>query len=254
MGAGEDEPYKPLDLILGPEADPLDGHPSPPAGAPAQAGGTAGAAAGPGGADDQVGEERRWKGGVGRAWLAPLLVGSVSEELPRAARRHLERWLQFVRAETGSRAESDMRLSLEVALAQGFKYAANRRRRHPHAHPEARAYLAERAKEMLKDSHFWFSRLTLLHALCLWSLPDGPGPQSRDRRDIDHQALVRHWLGFGRGGPQHALVAEAGKLSLLAPQTGKTQRFISIDENGAAAPIGSRSTETDAPPQSEPWD
>jgi len=253
IGAGEDEAFATLERILGPEADPLDGHASPPAGAPAQAGGTAGAAAGPDGADDQVREERRWKEGVVRAWLAPLLVGSVSEERSRAARKNLERWLQFVRAESGSRAESDMRLSLEVALAQGFKYAANRRRRHPHAHPEARAYLAERAKEMLKDSHFWFSRLTLLHALCLWSLPDGPGPQSRDRRDIDHQALVRHWLGFGRGGPQHAFVAEAGKLAVLALQTGQPERFIWIDESGVAAKIGSRPANPDAPRKHNLW-
>src|SRR5258706_11133236 len=130
-----------------------------------------------------------------------------------------------------------MRLSLEVALAQGFKYAANRRRRHPHAHPEARAYLAERAKEMLKDSHFWFSRLTLLHALCLWSLPDGPGPQSRDRRDIDHQALVRHWLGFGRGGAPHAFGRSARQLAGLGLQTGQTERIIWIDGKGGAANV-----------------
>jgi hypothetical protein len=253
IGAGEDAAFAALERVLGPEADPFDREASPNAGAPASAGGAAGAAAGPGGVDDQVREERRWKEGVVRAWLAPLLVGSVTDERSRAARKNLERWLQFVGAETGSRAESHMRLSLEVALAQGFKYAANRRRRHPHARPEARAYLAERAREMLKDSHFWFTRLTLLHALCLWSLPDGPGPQSRDRRDIDHQAVVRHWLGFGRSGSEHAFVAEASKLAVLALQTGQPERFIWIDESAVAAKIGSRPANPDAPRKHNLW-
>jgi len=253
IGAGEDAAFAALERVLGPEADPFDREASPNAGAPASAGGAAGAAAGPGGVDDQVREERRWKEGVVRAWLAPLLVGSVTDERSRAARKNLERWLQFVGAETGSRAESHMRLSLEVALAQGFKYAANRRRRHPHARPEARAYLAERAREMLKDSHFWFTRLTLLHALCLWSLPDGPGPQSLDRRDIDHQAVVRHWLGFGRSGSEHAFVAEASKLAVLALQTGQPERFIWIDESAVAAKIGSRPANPDAPRKHNLW-
>ncbi len=64
-------------------------------------------------------------------------------------------------------------LTVEVALAQGFKYAANRLHRHPHARPEAREYLSGQAWDMLKRTRFWFTRLTLLHALALWALPDG---------------------------------------------------------------------------------
>ena len=68
--------------------------------------------------------------------------------------------------------EQGLCLSAEVALAQGFKHTANRRRRHAHA--EARAHLAEQARALLRGTRFWFTRLTLVHALCLWSLPDGP--------------------------------------------------------------------------------
>ena len=253
IGAGEDAAFAALERVLGPEADPIDRQASPNAGAAATAGGTTRAPVGPSGLDDQASEERRWQEGVVRAWLAPLLVGAVTNERSRAARKNLERWLQFIGAETGSRAESDMRLSLEVALAQGFKYAANRRRRHPHAHPEARAYLAERAREMLRDSRFWFTRLTLLHALCLWSLPDGPGPQSRDRADVDHQAVVRHWLGFGGGVPEHPFVAEASKLAVLALETGQPERFIWIDESAVAAKIGSRPANPAAPRKHNLW-
>jgi hypothetical protein len=266
IGAGEDEAFAALERVLGPDADPVDGQASSPGPAspgpaatgpaatgPAATGSTTGVLAGSTDLDDAIQEERRWKEGVIRAWLAPLLVGSVSDKRSRAARKNLERWLHFVSAETRSRAEADMRLSLEVALAQGFKYAANRRRRHPHARPEATAYLAERAREMLKDSRFWFSRLTLLHALCLWSLADGPGPQSRDRRDTDHEALVRHWLGSPGGGPEHPFVAEASKLAVLALGTGQPERFIWIDEIGVAAKIGSRPANLAAPRKHSLW-
>ena len=67
------------------------------------------------------------------AWLTPLLVGSV-DECKDEARQELGLWLDRV-----GRDQEDggnyFHLSLEVALAQGFKYAANRRVRHPHALP-----------------------------------------------------------------------------------------------------------------------
>ena len=104
------------------------------------------------------------------AWLTPLLVGSV-DECKDEARQELGLWLDRV-----GRDQEDggnyFHLSLEVALAQGFKYAANRRVRHPHALPATRDYMAEQAMEMLKKARFWFTQLTLIHALCLWEMPD----------------------------------------------------------------------------------
>ena len=172
-----------------------------------------------------------------RAWLAPLLVGSVTENT-REARKNLENWLQYVSARDGGRGEPALRLTQEVALAQGFKLAANRRARHPYANPETRAFLVEQAREMLRDSGFWFTRLTLVHALCLWSLADGPAhPVSR--RDRDHGTLVEHWGTFS-GQPEHPFVAEARKLAGWALETGQPERFIWIDESGVVAKIGSR--------------
>ncbi|GAB2755475.1 hypothetical protein [Streptomyces bullii] len=119
-------------------------------------------------------EERKWRDNVLCAWLIPLLVGSVT------TRRHhdtpyeiLESWVRRVGTPEHD-GTSALDLTLEVALAQGFKYAANRRDRHPHARSQAREYLSEQAWDMLKRSRFWFTRLTLLHALTLWELPDGP--------------------------------------------------------------------------------
>lgn len=257
IGSGEDVAFDALERLLGPEADPVDRQApqSPDDGGPAagSAPETAGASSGPHDQDDETREERRWSEGVIRAWLAPLLVGSASQERSRAARKNLESWLQFVGAPTKSRVESDLRLSLEVALAQGFKYAANRRRQHRHARQEARAYLAERAREMLKDSDFWFTKLTLLHALCLWSLPDGPGSTARDRHEIDHQALVRHWLRSDSGRPDHPFLAEASKLAVLALETGQPERYIWIDGSTLAAKIGSRPAKQEAPRKHNLW-
>ena len=82
------------------------------------------------------------------AWLTPLLVGSVNK-CGDEARQELGLWLDRVRPDQ----EGDgnyFHLSLEVALAQGFKYAANRRFRHPHALTATRDYMAEQALEMLQ--------------------------------------------------------------------------------------------------------
>ncbi len=85
-----------------------------------------------------------------RAWLVPLLVGSATSDESRAtARGLLQCWLDSVHAQHRQTGRERSGLSLEIALAQGFKHAANRRREHPHAPDETRAYLAEQAQEML---------------------------------------------------------------------------------------------------------
>ena len=254
IGAGSDEALDALAGALGPPVvSRSDGNATTSAGMPGNAGSALPPqAANPGPEEDQEREDRMWKEGVIQAWLAPLLVGSATERKSPGARNNLEQWLQYLGERTRTRAESDLRLSLEVALAQGFKYAANRRRRHPHARPEARAYLAEGAREMLRDSHFWFTRLTLVHALCLWSLPEGHDDQ-QDRRDTDHRALIRDWVAFSDSRPEHPFVVEASRLAVLALETGQPERFIWIDESGVAARIGSRPANPGAPRKHNLW-
>ena len=187
--------------------------------------------------------ERWWRENVTRAWLAPMLVGSVTDRRStgqqRQVRDNLRRWLRFVAQPGRDAAEHGLHLSLEVALAQGFKHAANRRRRHGYA--EARTYLAEQAREMLRGTRFWFSRLTLVHALCLWSLPDEPGSrQLAGGRDVDHRALIDNWLTIADGQAEHPFVLEARRLAMWALHTGQPERFIWIDESGIVGRVGSR--------------
>lgn len=196
-------------------------------------------------------ENDRWREELLRAWLAPLLVGSVNMRW-EDARRHLELWLEFVGAKDLGRDEN-LRLSLEIALAQGFKHAANRRRSTAAARADDRSYLFERARTMLKDARFWYSRLTLVHALCLWSLADETSrPRSR-RRHADLEARVRHWLATPDGRPVHPLVAEAGRLVVLALDTGEPERFIWIDESGVLGRVGSLPTSRESPRKHNLW-
>jgi hypothetical protein len=135
--------------------------------------------------------------------------------------------------------EQGLCLSVEVALAQGFKHTANRRRRHAHA--EARAHLAEQARLLLRGTRFWFTRLTLVHALCLWSLPDEPGGRPLAAgRSPDHKALIENWLTLPDGQAEHPFVLEARRLAMWALHTEQPERFIWIDESGIVGRVGSR--------------
>ncbi|MET9914210.1 ATP-binding protein [Streptomyces sp. NPDC006476] len=115
-----------------------------------------------------------WRHFALRAWLVPMVVGSVSERYRAEAKERLNLWLHNLTAPAGGQ-NPPMPLSLENALAQGFKNAANRRRRHPDAHEETRGYLVKQAEKMLTRSRYWYAQLSLLHALCLWELPDTAG-------------------------------------------------------------------------------
>ena len=208
------------------------------------------------GQSPNAGQVRALRGRTLCAWLTPLLVGSV-KECREEARQELGLWLDRV----GRDQEGDgnyFHFSLEVALAQGFKYAANRRLRHPHALPATRDYMAEQALEMLKRARFWFTQLTLIHALCLWEMPDpstsqddktgrrGNGNKTAEngahRHGSDPKATVGHWLKVAKNG-KHPFVAEAGKLAVEALKTGHPERFLWIDESGIVSSVGSRPTQ-----------
>jgi hypothetical protein len=190
------------------------------------------------------------------AWLTPLLVGSV-DTCKDEARHELGLWLDRVgRDQEGG--ENYFHLSLEVALAQGFKYAANRRFRHPHARPATRDYMAEQAMEMLGRARLWFTQLTLIQALCLWEMPDprtspddeigrrGNGSNAEEgqvhRHGSNPEATVGHWLELARNG-KHPFVAEAGRLAIEALKTRHPERFLWIDESGVVSSVGSRAAQ-----------
>jgi hypothetical protein len=208
-----------------------------------------------------------WHELVMRAWLAPMLLVSIGDEYRDEAFHHLDDWLNHkLRSVTGD--DKSLPISLEVALAQGFKNAANRRAQDADDFSGARRELAKRAKQMLERTRFWYCQLTLIHALCLWALssqsdepPPGGSDQGQDRqkanaRDAGPVETVAEWLSKAgspgdpaaqqqsrraKGGErEHPFVAEAGDLAALALESGHPERFIWIDESGVMNQVGSR--------------
>ncbi|MFD0385103.1 hypothetical protein ACFQ2B_31310 [Streptomyces stramineus] len=115
---------------------------------------------------------------------------------------------------------------------------------------------------MLSHARFWYSQMTLIHALCLWELPDRlatdpddvPGA-ARPAPRTDPTRAVRRWLALAgskqdpralhpgdrtrKGDRLHPFVAEAAALAVLALESGHPEHFIWIDEIGAMNNIGS---------------
>ncbi|GFE17942.1 hypothetical protein Sgleb_59890 [Streptomyces glebosus] len=218
-----------------------------------------------------------WREFVMRAWMIPMLLGSVSDDYRDEARQRLMKWLSHLDPEQ-SGGTPDLPISLENGLAKGFKFAANCRKRHPSTYPGGRTDLIRHAETMLQQTRCWYSQLSLLHALCLWELPDsfardeqgsvtaasqwdirdGAREQSDDSRGTSVVETVGRWLSIagtahtaaahvaGDGAaprqPLHPFVAEAGDLAALALETRRPERFIWIDEKGVVDNIGSRTT------------
>ncbi|MFF7652088.1 NACHT domain-containing protein [Streptomyces sp. NPDC007983] len=199
-------------------------------------------------------EEKQHREEIMRAWLSPMLVQSCSlshhEDTPYSA---LCQWMQAVKEKRLDRGP-------EVALAQGFKQAANHRTPSSPA-DDARDFLNEEAWEMLKETHFWFTRLTLLHALTLWALPDNVGQrQPLHGHGSDPGAQVRHWLQHhdGDGGRtrmrhEHPLVRAAARMARQALETRHPDRFLWIDEADVASQIGSETSSLTEPRAHNLW-
>ena len=212
----------------------------------------------PGNTDQPANEDknRTLRGRTLCAWVAPQLAGSVNAHRD-GARRELRLWLDRVGHGGAGPAEDDFSVLLEVALAQGFKHAANRRQ--PRVLQEASFHLAEQAMEMLKRARFWFSQLTLIHALCLWEMPEPAGQRhnsaatrpngqssTRDRahrRGSNPEATVGRWREMTGANKDHPFVAEACDLAVQALKTGRPERFLWIDESGIVSNVGSRATQ-----------
>lgn len=194
--------------------------------------------------EEALEEKGNWACNTMRAWLLPLLVDSsmMSRHLG-SPRDDLANW---VRVATGERPCDEILpdgpgapIGLGVALAQGFKYAANRRPG-PRSNRSAREFLVKQAQELLTQSTFWYTRLTLLHALTLWSLPDDVNAAQPIRgHGSDPRGQVKEWLALGEGNrAEHPLVEGAAKLAVRALQTRRPERFLWIDEAALASCIG----------------
>lgn len=213
-----------------------------------------------------IGEKGRGTGDgawrdVAAAWLLPMLLGSASGLCGQHVQEdgktpsHLEKLQEYLWAlmedsfGDGSGNSDEPPLTTQIALAQGFKYAANRRHRHPCSSAECESYLVPRATELLSRSDFWFTQLTLIQALCLWHMPDRDSHDAR--RDPLSYSEARHkvnkWLVMAgsqhadAGGrkAQHPFVSAAADLAVLALEHQAPERYLWIDESGVVSQVGS---------------
>ncbi|WP_157995693.1 NACHT domain-containing protein [Thermomonospora amylolytica] len=178
-----------------------------------------------------------WSADILRAWIMPMLCGSCTPGAYQAAPgRKVEKWVTAVR-------DRKIDPGLQVALAQGFKKAANCRR-HLDRDRQTAEFLNEQAWEMIRHTHYWFVRVTLLHALTLWALPDdvdepvpawGPGGYPGEEIVGWLERIIEH----ADKDVEHPMVMAAADLCRKALQTRRPDRFIWIDEIGVASRIGS---------------
>ncbi|MFJ9844384.1 hypothetical protein ACIRYZ_28795 [Kitasatospora sp. NPDC101155] len=191
-----------------------------------------------------------WSSLVTCAWITPLLVGSMPEYPAPGQGDGLSQLKRWLRGWGDSPQEQACRsISFEMALAQGFKYAANRGPRHPRAPKWARDVLSETAAGMLKGARFWFSQLTLVQALVLYTLSETGGRPPRRGHGSHPKQTVRHWLELAATGaaverPEHLhpFVCQTGRLAVRALIKAEPERFLWIDEAGVVAHVGSRAT------------
>lgn len=208
---------------------------------------------------EMEGENKRWYKTVMGAWLLPMLVESADMSGHKGSPwRDLERFISTLMGkaagvsapslDAGSADEAPLYGGIHCAeslvLAQGFKFAANRRLT-PWSNQKAREFLTKKAEELLNNSTFWYTRLTLLQALTLWELPDDVNaPQYTRGHGADPKGKVEEWLRMDTPHEEHPLVKEAADLAVRALQTRRPERFLWIDEANVVSQIG---TEAGAP-------
>ncbi|SBT42451.1 NACHT domain-containing protein [Micromonospora auratinigra] len=189
-----------------------------------------------------------------RGWLAPLLFLSTRRdtEAPddhpaREAARHLTGWLDELAAHRSAAGGRRLNLAGEIALAQGFRLAANVRIL-PLGRPSTdRSILVEKAEFALRHSRFWYSQLALVQALTLLSLPMDPAePLPASGHGANPVGLVQHWLRVaGSEVPDrdrcvaHPFLLATARLCVKALVTREPERFCWIDEGETASRVGS---------------
>ncbi|MGC5309665.1 hypothetical protein [Micromonospora zamorensis] len=193
-----------------------------------------------------------------RGWLAPLLHLSTvrdtegPEDHSSESAAHLDAWLREL-ADYDAIGRRRLGIASEIALAQGFRLAANIRHLPVGRRDADRTFLVEKAEFALRHSRFWYSQLVLTQALTLLSLPMDPGePLPAHGHGANPVGLVKHWLRIaGSEVPDrgqctaHPFLLETARLCTRALVTRQPERFCWVDESETASRVGSCSPSVD---------
>ncbi|WP_053635135.1 NACHT domain-containing protein [Streptomyces sp. XY152] len=188
--------------------------------------------------DETLGELQEWRGETVQASLLPLLALSTGRADHAHSPLHdLQKWIDVAIGEERGRNRllvSGHHTELGMALAQGFKYAANRRPLKSSGTDTVRESLKEKARNMLNRTSFWYTRLTLVQALALWELPDDVSAD----QPMSGRGSIGAWRPDTSGRQEHPLVRAATGLAVRALQTRRPERFLWIDEAATVGVIG----------------
>jgi hypothetical protein len=141
-----------------------------------------------------------------QGWILPLLAATTDpeEESSAKTRSVLKDWVKS--------AEGGLHLGVEGCLAQGLKFEANRlSTRRDATPPETRDFLVGLAVELLERSSWWYSQVSLLQALTLWSLDPRLNQEHDLRGRIEGKANSKD-----DARKNHPFVSEAAILCLDA--------------------------------------
>jgi hypothetical protein len=156
-----------------------------------------------------------------QGWILPLMAGTAEQERDLVVAL-LDDWVEV--CDGAPRA-------LDACIAQGLKYEANRVP-HPAQNPTPREHLVRHAETIINRTDYWYTRMSLLHALTLWMLP------ANSRSPADRAHRMARWAGKD----PHPFVQAAADLCLTALATGKPAPYMWIDESGTVAKLGQRLT------------
>jgi hypothetical protein len=156
-----------------------------------------------------------------QGWILPLLAATCRQPEADVVQTKLERWIRHCR--------QDLHLGVQSCFAQGFKFQANRKQV-----SRADTDLVNHALRLLDSSQWWYTQLSLVQALALFSL------RSSANRARLSDVIASRSLG------SHPYVAAAAGLCAGVTSESPPSRFLWIDEAGVAAKIGPREARCDA--------
>jgi hypothetical protein len=177
-------------------------------------------------------------------WILPSLLetcGPPESEQCAHVQNALKMWVEG--------AGEGLHLGVESCFAQGFKHAANRLP--GRAERDTTTALIDMALQLFDSTSWWYSRLTLVQALALWSLglDDARAEDDADKQKeiADKHKEIGKRIGSATKRAEHPFVRRAAKLASKAAKQstqaaeagrGKPSQYIWIDETGVVMQIG----------------
>jgi hypothetical protein len=151
--------------------------------------------------------------------------GSSAHSPSTAPAEMLQRWVR--------RVGRGMFITTEMALAQGFRLAANQRT----LDSGQRGVLTARVRELLQRTDFWFTRIALIQALTLGLIADTAGKAGAQRDGASDYDAERKIYGCWEDDG-HPLVARTIELCAKAFRRRQPENYIWLDEGLATAKLG----------------